>query len=200
MQAIFCNEAALIKDYKELHYVNNSKITKFWFLIKANGSETFKCYIHNFIINSGLTQHLLFGQFLSSTWFNETINIKEPFKCLIVEATYTLSYEQVENIINNLYQNTEDKNYYNSNIYNIFSFNLNEQEMADHLNKCIDEDHNKISGNNVRDFYKLKIQSYCRRLNIEFSLILSKQKTKINNTEYQTYHENKFMLSTPQFS
>jgi len=204
MQACFMNEDALIQDHRELHYINSdrtSKITKFWFLIKANGSEKFCCNIHNFIINSTLTQHFLFGQFLSSNWFNETINIKQPFKCLIVEADHSLTFEQVENTINELYQNNQDQHFYNSNIHNIFSFNLNEQQLADHLNKYIDEDQNIINRNgNVRNFYKLKIQSYCKLMNIEFTLILCKKQRKTNNTEYETFDEQHFIISTPQFS
>ena len=76
---------------------------------------------------------------------------------------------------------------------------MTEQQLAEQLDAFIDNELNCCICNTNNTIHKLKIQSNCQLMNIEFSVVLTKTQKKDNNIEITDYSSN-MVLSTPQFS
>lgn len=166
----------------------DSKITKFWILVKHTDSSNYECMVHPFMMN--INSERLVGQFISSTWYNERVSVHKPHTIYIVESDYKNSYEQITNDFNeNIHQNNW------GSFYNVYKFTFMPSTMKELVNSMASQQTHHRGPTN-----KIMLSSVCNTAQIEFSVNLyydSNNTIVVDNHEFPKMDKNFIIMSTP---
>lgn len=216
----FKNNEIEIRDNQYMKYLNSNRknnVTKMMFLFKHQETNNYICNYHAFMLNASSNQHLV-GQFISSNWFKERINVKHMLEFMIIEASKQASYDDIEEIVNNREEheldaivNTNATSIHNNQdviIHSLYKFKITPHDLRVHIDEGFDYFNNQysnlINSNNFLSqreigFYDFRVKSICNRMNISFNSYFHINNNKNDNQDTYDVDKTQFVISTPQF-